>query len=95
LGWWRAEVLVAQPVAVALESEDLGVVDEPVDHRGGDDLVAADLAAGGEGLVRGDDHRGALVAGGDEREHQVGGLGVDRDVAHLVDDHERHEAESA
>ena len=28
------EVLAAQPVAVAREREDLGVVDEPVDHRG-------------------------------------------------------------
>jgi hypothetical protein len=30
------EVLVAQAVAVALEGEDLGVVDEPVDHGCGD-----------------------------------------------------------
>jgi hypothetical protein len=34
------EVLAAQSVAVALEGEDLGVVDEPVDHRGGGQLLA-------------------------------------------------------
>jgi hypothetical protein len=37
-------------------------VDEPVDHRGGDDVVAEDLASGAEGLVAGDDQAGALVA---------------------------------
>ena len=61
-------------------------MDEPVDHRRGDDLVAEDLAPGRERLVRGDDHAGALVAGGDEAEHQVRGLGVERDVADFVDD---------
>jgi hypothetical protein len=60
--WTAAEVAVAEPVAVAREGEDLGVVDEPVDHGGGDDLVAADLAPGGEGLVAGDDQAGAFVA---------------------------------
>ncbi len=38
------EVLAAEAVAVAFEGEDLGVVDEPVDHRGGGDVVAEDLA---------------------------------------------------
>ena len=37
------------------------------------------------GLLRGDDQAGALVAAADEHEHQVGGLGVKRDVADLVD----------
>jgi hypothetical protein len=34
--------LSRQPIAVSLEGQDLGVVDEPVDHRRGDDLVAED-----------------------------------------------------
>ena len=33
VGRRRGEVLVAEPVAVALQRQDLGVVDEPVDHR--------------------------------------------------------------
>ena len=33
--------------------------------------------------------RGAFVAAGDEHEHQVRGLGVERDVADLVDDQQR------
>jgi hypothetical protein len=42
----RREVAVFEAVAVALEGEDLGVADEAVDHRGGDDVVSEDLALG-------------------------------------------------
>jgi hypothetical protein len=38
-----AEVSVLEPVAVSLQGDDLGVVDEVVDH-GGDGVVAEDLA---------------------------------------------------
>ena len=64
-------------------------MNEAVDHRGGDDVVAEDLAPGAERLVGGDDQRGAFVAARDEHEHQVRGLGVERDVADLVDDQQR------
>jgi hypothetical protein len=37
---------VVEWVAVAFEREELGVVDEPVDHRGGGDLFAEDPAPG-------------------------------------------------
>jgi hypothetical protein len=42
-----------------------------------------------ERLVAGHDERGALVAAADELEEQVGGLGLERDVADLVDDQQR------
>jgi hypothetical protein len=55
-GWWSAggggaagagsEVAVFEAVGVAFEAEDLGVVDEPVDHRGGGHVVAEDFAPG-------------------------------------------------
>jgi hypothetical protein len=80
-----AQVAVFESVAVALEADDLGVVDESVDHRGGDDVVAEDFAPAAEGFVGRDDQRGAFVAGGDELEEQVRGLGFERDVADLVD----------
>jgi hypothetical protein len=66
-----------------------------VDHRDGGHLVAEDLAPRGERLVRGDDQAGALVAGRDEAEHEIGGLGVEGDVADLVDDDQGDEAEPA
>src|SRR3954454_16524487 len=80
------EVAVWEPVAVAAEGDDLGVVDEPVDHGGGHDVVAEDLAPAAERLVAGDDQAGAVGAGRDELEEQVGGLGFERDVPDLVDD---------
>ena len=44
VGWGdAAEVAVAEPVAVAFEGYDVGVVDEPVDH-GGDDVVTEYLS---------------------------------------------------
>jgi hypothetical protein len=42
--WDAAQVAVPQSVAVSIEADDLGVVHEAVDHRGGDDVVAEDLA---------------------------------------------------
>ena len=52
-----AEVAVFEPVAVAFEGDDFGVVDEPVDHRGGYDVVSEDLSPaiwGWHMFVRGD-----------------------------------------
>lgn len=46
---------VTESVAGALEGEDVGVVDDAVDHRGGDDLVAEHAAPAGERQVRGQD----------------------------------------
>ena len=54
---------VAESVAGALEGDDLCVVDDAVDHRGGDDLVAEDVSPAGEGQVAGQDQRGVFVAG--------------------------------
>ena len=70
------------------------MVDEPVDHRGGGHVVAEDLAPGAERLVAGDDHRRAFVAVGHEREHEVRGFGVERDVADLVNDQQRDERQA-
>lgn len=70
------------------------MVDEPVDHRGGDGGVAEHFAPAAERLVRGDDDAGSFVAGRDELEEQVGGFAVEGDVADLVDDEQRQPAEA-
>src|SRR4051794_7662786 len=93
-GGRAGEVAVFEAVAVAFEREDLGVVDEAVDHGGGGDFVAEDLAPGAERLVAGDDQRGAFVAAADEHEHEVGGVRVKRDVADLVADEQRDALEA-
>jgi hypothetical protein len=41
--WGRAEVSVFEPVGVAFEGHDVGMVDEPVDHGGGNDVLAEDF----------------------------------------------------
>jgi hypothetical protein len=61
------------------------VMDESVDHRCGDDVVAEHFTPAAELLVAGDDQRGSLVAGRDELEEQVGSFGFGGDVADLVD----------
>ena len=63
-----------QPVAATFEGVDVGVVDDAVDHRGGDGLVAEDVSPAGEWQVAGEDQRGVFVAAGDELEEQVRGV---------------------
>ncbi len=49
---------VLEPVAVAVDRDDFAVVQEPVEDRGGQYLVAEDLAPPfAEGFVRGQDDR--------------------------------------
>ena len=62
------------------------MVDESVDHGGGDYIVAEDFTPAAEDLVAGHDQAGPFVAGADELEEQVGGFGFEGDVADLVDD---------
>ena len=52
----------AKAVAGALDLDDDGVMQEPIEQRGGDDGVAEDLSPFGEAAVRGQDHRALLVS---------------------------------
>ena len=78
--------LLAEPVAVALDVNGDGVVEQAIEDRGRDHGIAEHLAPGPEALVAGEDDGAALVAARDELEEEVGALAVDRDVADLVDD---------
>ena len=46
---------VSESVAGALQCDDVGVVDDAVDHRGSDDLVTEHAAPAAEGQVAGQD----------------------------------------
>jgi hypothetical protein len=61
-------------------------VDDAVDHRGGDGLVAEDAAPAAERQVAGQDERCVFVAGGDELEKQVRGVLLEGQLADFVDD---------
>ena len=87
------DAAAAEPVAGAFEGEDVGVVDDAVDHGGGDGLVAEYCSPAGERQVGGQDERGVLVAGGDELEEQVGGVLLERQVSDFVDDDQAVAAE--
>jgi len=87
------EVAIFEAVAVALEGHDFGVVDEPVDHGCGDDVVAEDFAPPAERFVGRHDEAGSFVAVGHQLEEQVRGLGLERDIADFVDDEQRDAAE--
>ena len=82
-----------EAVAVAVEVDDLGVVDEAVDHGADGDGVAEDLGPAAERLVAAEDEAGAFVATGDQGVEQRGGLWLERDVADLVADQQRDPAE--
>jgi hypothetical protein len=47
----RGGLVLLESVAVAFEADDVGVVDDAVDHRGGDREVAEHVAPAGEGQV--------------------------------------------
>ena len=61
--WEAVDPASAEPVAGAFEVEYVGVVDDAIDHRGCDGLVAEDAAPAGEREVAGQDQRGVFVAG--------------------------------
>src|SRR5665213_3884630 len=75
-----------EPIAGAFEAEDVGMMHDPVDHRGRDGLVAEYLTPPPEREVAREDQRRVFVAGGDELEEQVRGVLIEWDVAHLVAD---------
>ena len=53
----------AESVAGAFQGEDVGVVNDAVDHRCCDGLIAEDPAPAAEWQVAGEHERGVLVAG--------------------------------
>src|SRR3712207_9595308 len=69
------EVAVAQPVAVAPEGEDFGVVVEAVDHGGGDRVVGEEFGPSRVLLCAGYELRPAFVGGAEGDVTQVGGFG--------------------
>ena len=87
--------VLTQAVAGALDLDDHGVVQEPIEERGGNHRVAEDLAPLGKAPIGGEDHGAPLVASVDQLEEQAAAIGDDRQVADLVDDQERGTAEEA
>ena len=62
------------------------VMQQPVEDRRGEDVVAKDGAPLRDDLVRGDEQTAAFVPPGDELEKEMGAASFKRQVAELVDD---------
>jgi hypothetical protein len=79
-------LLLLQAKAVALDEQDVTVVEHAVEHGRCDHLVAEDVTPLRDGLVGGEEQAAALVAPPDQLEEQVRGLLLQGQVAELVDD---------
>lgn len=76
--------MVAHPVAVAADVDDMAVVHEAVDERSGHDFIAQYIAPFLEAFVGGEDRGGMLVATVDELEDEHGPTLVDRQIPDLI-----------
>ena len=81
--------MLLEPVAVPLDVDDLAVMQQAVQDSGSDHRIAEQLLPVSEALVRCDDGRVFLVAVRDELEKQIRLLAVHRQVADLIDHHQR------
>ena len=79
-------LFLPQPVALPLDIQGRGMVQEPVEDGRGQDMIIEDLAPVGEALVVGDDQAPPLVAPDQEPEEQAGLLPRERQIAQLVED---------
>ena len=66
---WSGAVFEAPALVAGLD--DVAVVGEPVEERGGHLGVAEDAGPFSEGEIGGDDHRGPLVEAADQVEQQL------------------------
>lgn len=87
--------MLAHAVAGAFDLHDDGMMQEPVEQRGGEDGIAEHVAPFGKTPVRGEDHRSSFVPRIDQLEEQVAAAGCHRQVADLVNDEQRRPTEEA
>jgi hypothetical protein len=83
-------VAALEAPAIVAGLDDLAVVGQPIEQRGGHLGVAEHAGPLSEGEVRGDDDRGALVKPADEVEQKLAaGLGEGQ-IAEFVENDEVH-----
>ena len=87
--------MLAEPVAVPADVDDVTVVHEAIDQGGRHYLIAEDLAPLFEALIAREDGGGVFVPAREQLEEEHGSRARDREVADLVDDHQAGEDERA
>ena len=74
-------LLLSEAVAVALNHECVTVMEEPIEDRGGEDVVAEDRTPLRDDLIGGDQQAAAIVPAGNELEKEVRAASFKRQVA--------------
>ena len=78
-----------QAVARAVDLDDNGMMQQPVEQRRCHHRATEDVAPLCKAAVRCEDHRPLFIARIDQLEEQVATAGYDREIADLIDDQER------
>src|SRR5581483_2889333 len=78
--------LVFESIAGSVDGEDFAVVEETIEDRGGDHVIAEELAPSIERDVAGDHQRTSRIPGCHQLEEQIGATAVHRQVTQFIDD---------
>src|SRR5579864_2700956 len=79
-------LFLSESIALALDYQGVAVMQQAIEDRGRQDVVAEDRAPLRHDLVGGDQQAAAFVPAGDELEKEMGAASLERQVAELVDD---------
>src|SRR5262249_9644934 len=77
---------LAQPVAVAADRDDVAVMEEAVEDSGRHHGIAEHGSPLADRAIAGDQHAAALVAPRDQLKEEMRRIGLERQIAELVDD---------
>src|SRR2546427_727942 len=80
--------LHSEPIAVALGEQGVAVMQQPIEDRRSEDVIAEDLAPLTDKLVGGDEKAALLVAASDELEEEMRRSLLEGQIAELVEDEE-------
>lgn len=78
--------LLFEPIALAADRDDVSVLQQTVEDRGGDDGIAEDLPRLADGPIRGEQDAAAFVATAHGLEEDMRRIGLDGQVAQFIDD---------
>src|SRR5579864_595665 len=79
-------LFLSESIALALDHQGMAVMQQAIEDRGRQDVVAEDRAPLRHDLVGGDQQAAAFVPAGDELEKEMSAASLERQVAELVDD---------
>jgi len=79
--------LILGPIARPVDRDDMAVMQEPIQHRAGDHVVATeDGAPLLEGLIAGEDDRAVLIESTDELKEEIGTTCIHGKIAQFIED---------